>query len=232
MKNKIVSLLLNISTFIIFILVSASIWEIFVVEKMYIIWERLFLADFIPPFVNSKTFLYNGVSSTSLYFEHYIAAKWLVYTIWISLIVLSILATKYIQRIAVRKRLIILGGLLLMVILSVITTSSSEWRLFIPFFTDRKFTELCKQLSGKELTYQNIEPLQGDCYDDYNGHVGVEKCQPKHVAKFQTQLDDPLRISDRENIFTINQHGLDGTWACNIEMDDKKMRTYYYFSKD
>lgn len=49
------------------------------------------------------------------------------------------------------------------------------------------FIQACRQLNGKELTYDNIKSLNGNCYKkcEPNGQcISIGKCEEKHIQQY------------------------------------------------
>ncbi|NTU46758.1 hypothetical protein HGA88_03965 [Candidatus Roizmanbacteria bacterium] len=88
MNKKITRAVLYLFLLGILLLMDAFLWQVIVVDKLYVAWNHNLFDNFIPPFVLSSTV---HIADKTKPMDYYIAPKFVVYGIWLSMISISLL---------------------------------------------------------------------------------------------------------------------------------------------
>jgi len=93
------------------------------------------------------------------------------------------------------------------------------------------FVTACKELQGKALTVDNVKSVSNHIYfhaESPNNIGGLEAVQQYHLNQYlaylrksETAQDEQHKVSIKDNMITLSEGWLDGTWRCTIQGNDK-----------
>lgn len=114
------------------------------------------------------------------------------------------------------------------------------------------FVKTCSDLTGQNLTFENVRKLKGRVYVSINrkddkyyksnqqgSSIGLLPLEKKFIDQYKDSfyklLDDSItHVNVHERSFDVSRGDLDGDWRCNISLDDKtqKIKANSYYQSD
>jgi hypothetical protein len=92
-----------------------------------------------------------------------------------------------------------------------------------PDWGDNLFIQTCAKLNGQKFTFEAIETLHGQCYENCTktGCTNVAPCSNKHVQEV---------LSSSKLPFNVSAHGVDLCWQCRIESISPTIKAIPYYN--
>jgi hypothetical protein len=111
---------------------------------------------------------------------------------------------------------------------------------FRPSFSVIRFVRTCRELNGKDFSFENIEKLYGRCINTNKHQSNLEPCSEAHMMSYKRLKNEP-RIIGRtaegvdqtvERNFVVFRSSIEGDWQCRITSIEPNIRALPRFFFD